>query len=128
MRVDVRSTAPPDVEQRDVLLVFDYQTPARFHYVHISKHVDNVHNGIFVVDDADRKRIDQAHGPGRLTDQAWHHVRLERNVTTGTIRVFFDNDAAPILSANDRSLAGGRVGVGSFDDTAEFRNFSVTPE
>jgi hypothetical protein len=30
------------------------------------------------------------------------------------------------LTANDTSIRAGRVGLGSFDDTGEFRRFEVT--
>jgi hypothetical protein len=126
MEVDLRSTAPADLAVRDVQLIFGYQSPARFYYVHISAKTDAVHNGIFIVNDADRKRIDEPDSRAPLTDQEWHHLRLERNAATGRIEVFFDNAKTPFLSATDTTLASGRVGVGSFDETGEFRNLVVT--
>ncbi len=78
--VDLRSTAPVDLDVRDVLLIFGYQSPTRFYYVHLSKKTDAVHNGIFLVNDADRKRLDPPTSVGRLVDQEWHHVRLVRAV------------------------------------------------
>jgi hypothetical protein len=125
LEVDLRSTAPADLAVRDTLLIFGYQSPTEFYYVHLSAKTDAVHNGIFVVNNADRRRIDTPAQAARLTDQAWHRVRLERDVTTGRIDVFFDQDKTPILSAIDRTLVAGRVGVGSFDETAEFRAFEV---
>jgi hypothetical protein len=126
MDVDVRSTAPADLDVRDVLLIFGYQSPSRFYYVHLSRRTDDVHNGIFVVDDADRRRIDDGTGVPRLTDQTWHRVRLERDVATGRIRVYLDDGADPVLAATDRVILSGRVGVGSFDETGEFRSFEIS--
>jgi hypothetical protein len=127
MTADVRSTAPVDLLVRDVLLILDYQSPSRFYYVHIAGKADGVHSGIFLVNDADRKRIDTPGSTPHMTDQAWHHVRLERDATgAGTIRVFFDDLAEPILQATDTTLTSGRVGVGSFDETGEFRQVQVT--
>jgi hypothetical protein len=40
--------------------------------------------------------------------------------------VFVDGGAAPIMVATDTTLAWGRAGVGSFDDTAEFRHIVVS--
>jgi hypothetical protein len=125
MRLELRSTAPADLAVRDVQLIVGYQSPSQFYYVHLSAKTDAVHNGIFLVNNADRKRIDEPTSTARLTDQAWHRVRLERNVTTGTIAVYFDDLPAPILTATDRTLTSGRVGVGSFDETGEFRNFDI---
>lgn len=127
LQVEVRSTAPTDLAVRDVLLIFGYQSPSRFYYVHLSARTDAVHNGIFLVDHADRRRIDDGKAPARLTDQAWHRVRLVRQTATGSIQVFFGDETTPTLSAVDRTLLSGRVGVGSFDETGEFRGFHVRP-
>jgi hypothetical protein len=123
--VEMRSTAPVDLAVRDVLLIFGYQSPQQFYYVHLAAKTDAVHNGIFVVDKADRRRLDEPTSTARLTDQAWHRFRLERRAPTGSIAVFFDDGTAPVLSATDRTLPIGRVGVGSFDETGEFRSFEV---
>jgi hypothetical protein len=125
-RLELKSTAPVDLAVRDVQLIVGYQSPSQFYYVHLSAKTDAVHNGIFLVNNADRVRIDQPTSKAHLTDQDWHRVRLERNIATGRIDVFFDDHAAPILSAVDKTLTWGRVGVGSFDETGEFRNIEVT--
>ncbi len=126
LTAEVRSTAPVDLAVRDVQLIVGYQSPAQFYYVHLGAKTDPVHNGIFLVNNADRRRIDEPTSRPRLVDQAWHRVRLERNVTTGAILVFVDDDKAPALSATDKTLTSGRVGVGSFDETGEFRAIQVT--
>ena len=125
MRLELRSTAPADLAVRDVQLIVGYQSPTQFYYVHLSAKTDAVHNGIFIVNNADRKRLDEPTSKAQLLDQAWHRVRLERNATTGTIAVFFDDLPTPILTATDKTHSWGRVGVGSFDETGEFRNFEV---
>ncbi|HEV8366645.1 MAG TPA: hypothetical protein VGQ39_01720 [Pyrinomonadaceae bacterium] len=84
-----------------------------------------MHHGIFLVADADRRRIDAGKGIPRMKDQAWHRVKMVRNGTRGNIEVFFDGSKSAVLSAMDTTIKAGRVGVGSFDDTAEFRNIEV---
>ena len=128
LEVELRSTAAlPDVTpRRDVLLVIGYQSPTRFYYVHISAVRDDVHNGIFLVNDADRRRIDSRSDGAPLRDQAWHRARVVRRPSTGRIEVFVDDRREPIMVGTDKTLAWGRAGVGSFDDTAEFRNVVVT--
>lgn len=123
--VEIRSTAPADLLVRDILLIFGYRSPAEFYYVHLSAKTDAVHNGIFLVNNSDRRRIDSGKGVARLLDQDWHRVRLERRSGAGTIEVFFDGDRSPVLTAVDRTLASGRVGVGSFDEIGEFRSFQL---
>ncbi len=56
---------------------------------------------------------------------ALNRVRVERETTSGAIRVFFDGDSTPMLTAVDRTFTSGRVGVGSFDETGEFKNLQV---
>jgi hypothetical protein len=125
LELDVRSLAPVNVPRRDVDLVLGYESRTSFYYVHLSAVTDDVHNGIFIVSNSDRRRIDSGKGVPHMKDQAWHRVKATRDGATGLIEVFFDNSSTPILSAVDSTIAAGRVGVGSFDDVAEFRNIKV---
>ncbi|HEY8551511.1 MAG TPA: hypothetical protein VIL35_16250 [Vicinamibacterales bacterium] len=126
IEVELQSSAPVDVKYRDLLLVAGYQSPTRFYYVHLSAVRDDVHNGIFLVDNADRRRIDERSETLALTDREWHRARLVRTVETGKLEVFLDDEKTPIMVATDRTLTTGRMGVGSFDDTGAFRNVVVT--
>ena len=45
-----------DLDVRDVQLILGYQSPTQFYYVHLSAKTDAVHNGIFLVNNADRRR------------------------------------------------------------------------
>ena len=124
--LELKSTAPVDLAVRDVQLVIDYQSPSQFYYIHLSAKTDAVHNGIFIVNNADRKRLDEPTSRARILDQNWHRVRLERNASTGSIAVFIDDDRTPALSVVDKTLRSGRVGFGSFDETGEFRALQIT--
>jgi len=126
IRTGMRSTAPPTTLNRDLEVIFGYQSPSRFYYVHLAGITDAAHNGIFLVADADRRRIDDGTAPPQLRDVAWHDVRVERDGDSGLIEVYVDGAATPALRAVDTTLPEGRVGVGSFDDTGEFRGISVT--
>ncbi|MBW3554543.1 MAG: hypothetical protein KY466_13595 [Gemmatimonadetes bacterium] len=125
VRAEVQSTAPVGVSQRDLQVVVGYQSATRFYYVHLAGVTDAVHNGIFLVADADRRRIDSGTGLPQLTDEAWHDVRVEWDGNAGTIEVYVDGSAGPVLEARDATLKQGRVGFGSFDDTGEFREIRV---
>jgi hypothetical protein len=126
VEVELRSTAPPGLDVRDLDLVVGYESQSRFYYVHLAGRTDAVHNGIFLVADADRRRIDARTGVPQLKDQNWHRVRLERDPSTGSIEVYVDGSVAPVLKASDTTIQAGRVGFGSFDETGEFRAISVT--
>ena len=86
---------------------------------------DNVHNGIFVVDGADRRRIDDEsrspgpHGPRLASGPTGPH-RVDRP-PRGVRRRRDDAD-------HDRhrpAIPSGRLGVGSFDDAGAFRGIRV---
>ena len=126
VQVEMRSTAPEEVKNRDLEIIFGYESPSRFYYVHLAGITDPNHNGIFLVDNKDRRRIDDGTTPPQLKDREWHRVRLERDGATGRIDIFVDGSTQPVLRATDRTIASGRVGLGSFDDTGEFRALSVT--
>jgi hypothetical protein len=125
IEAEILSTAAPDVARRDLDFVVGYESPARFYYVHLSATSDDVHNGIFLVNNADRKRIDTVTGKPLLTDFSWRKVRVERDGRSGHIAVFIDGSRTPALQAKDRTIVRGRVGLGSFDDTGEFRKIAV---
>jgi len=128
MRLRVRADAPVERKGRDVLLFFGYQSPTRFYYVHLSNETTAAHNGIFLVKDADRKRLDEPKGEPKLMDADWHEVTLVRDADKGTIEVFFGGEKTPFLSAKDKELKKGQVGVGSFDDPASFRDILIEGE
>jgi hypothetical protein len=125
LQAEVRSTAPVDTAFRDLDLVFGYVSPSRFYYVHLAGITNDVHNGIFLVADANRRRIDAGTAPPQMKDQAWHRVRLERLSATGRIAVYVDGSKRAVMTAVDTTLRVGKVGFGSFDDTGEFRNILI---
>ncbi|WP_229072533.1 sorbosone dehydrogenase family protein [Actinoplanes sp. DH11] len=130
---DVRLDTPVDVSNRDVVIIFGYQSPTQFYYAHLSQ--DNTilpHNGIFKVNNADRERIDyQWNGRSRganpaITDTDWHDVKVRHLPDTGEIAVYVDGNKDPIMTAGDTTFASGRVGFGSFDNIGRARDFKVT--
>lgn len=126
---EVRLDERVSVNNRDVIIVWNYQGPKRFYYAHFSQ--DNTiypHNGIFVVDNADRRRIDdQWNGsvgaPPAVTDAEWHDVRVQYDADTGEIAAYVDGASEPLMTATDTTFSGGRVGFGSFDNYGRARHF-----
>ncbi len=56
----------------------------------------------------------------RLTDKDWHSFKVTYDAETGEMKAFLDDMDTPILTASDKTLTHGFVGVGSFDDTGYF--------
>lgn len=117
--VQVQSTIK-DYDHRDVCLFFGYQDPAHLYYVHLGKKADDHANQIFIVNSEPRKKISTTSTPGTPWTDGWHHVRVVRKVDAGTIEVYFDDMQKPAMTATDKTFSWGQVGIGTFDDTANF--------
>ena len=109
---------------RDCCVFFGWQDPANFYYVHLGARPDPASGQIMIVDDAPRRPLtdNQRKVPW---DDAWHTVRVERDVESGAIRAFFDDEL--MMEATDTTFGAGRVGIGSFDDLNRFDDFRVEP-
>lgn len=114
-----------DYPHRDAVLVFGYQDPAHFYYVHFGKQTDDHANQIFIVNDAPRVKISTKTTPGTPWTDDWHRVKVVRKVDVGTIEVYFDDMKTPAMTAQDKTFTWGQVGVGSFDDTANWDDVKV---
>jgi hypothetical protein len=122
LNVDVRRSGG------SMIIVFDYVDSLHFYYVHLSENPGtqiSVHNGIFIVDGKPRYRIAGLEAKPALPDKAWHHVRIVRNVQTGSIRIFMDKEKQPKFSVTDHTFTCGQVGLGSFDETGDFSKFKL---
>jgi hypothetical protein len=105
---------------RDICLFFGRQDDEHFYYAHLAEQADAHAHSIFVVDGADRKSIASKRSDGIEWGGDWHRVRVERDASSGAIRVYFDDLATPVMEASDKRFIGGGVGIGSFDNTALF--------
>ncbi|HEX4131283.1 MAG TPA: hypothetical protein VHZ24_14680 [Pirellulales bacterium] len=110
----------PDYNHRDMCLVFGYQDPAHFYYVHLGKKTDDHANQIFIVNNAPRVKISTKTTPGTNWDDQWHQVRIVRKTESGSIDVYFDDLDKPVMHALDKTFLWGQVGVGSFDDIGDW--------
>lgn len=130
----VRIDTPVETRDRDVIILLGYQSDTEFYYVHLS--TDNTiypHNGIFVVNNADRRRIDdqwdehssKGAAPA-ITDGEWHRLQVVRCVDSGKIAVYIDESSTPLMTATDVTFRSGRMGFGSFDNTGRLRDLAVT--
>jgi hypothetical protein len=118
----------PDYGHRDSVIVFGYQDPAHFYYVHLATKADDHANQIFIVNGADRKKISLTTTPGTQWDDHWHTLRVVRQVKEGTIEIYFDDLKKPVMTAQDKTFTWGRVGIGSFDDTSDWDDIELRGE
>jgi hypothetical protein len=114
--------------RRDLCVFFHFQDPTHFCYVHFSASSDEAHNIIGIVNGADRVKIN-LEPPGksvfRLTDKSWHTFKVTCDAPTGRVAAYLDDMDEPVLTAVDRTLRHGLVGVGSFDDAGFFDDLKL---
>lgn len=114
--------------QRSLILVYAYRDPAHFNYAHLSTDTGGqqpVHNGIFHVYGGERVRISNPAGPASFPEiNRWYHVQFVQDGRSVHIKV--DGKDVPTLQAMDYSLTSGKVGLGSFDETADFKNVKIS--
>lgn len=112
---------------RDLCLFFGMKDASNFYYVHLATKADDHANNIFLVNDEPRVKIAEKTSAG--TDWAaqgsWHKLRIERSVSSGSIKVYFDNFETPVMEATDQHFDYGTIGFGSFDDTGLFDNIRI---
>ena len=126
----VRVEADMRPHARSLIMVFAYRDPAHFDYAHLSIDTggkEPVHNGIFHVYGGERVRISTPAGPAAFAQTGrWYHTILRFDGHSGRITVEVDGKQKPALQAVDLSLGEGQIGLGSFDETGEFRNVKIT--
>lgn len=112
---------------RDMCLFYCMKDPANFYYTHIASVADPHAHNIFLVNDEPRVAIAQKTTEGADWGKtgSWHTVRIERNIESGTIKVFFDDMNTPIMETEDTHFDYGHIGFGSFDDTGKVDNIKI---
>ncbi|MEQ1843536.1 MAG: hypothetical protein ABL994_24270, partial [Verrucomicrobiales bacterium] len=112
---------------RDMCVIFGYQDPTHFYYVHLGEHPDPNSSQIFLVKDAPRIKITTSPDNGiPWKDDTWHDVKVVRKVDTGVIEIYFDDLQHPLKTASDAAFAWGMVGLGSFDDLGQWDDVRIT--
>ena len=110
---------------RDCCVFFNWQDPEHFYYVHLGAKPDPASGQIMLVDVAPRRPLTKN---TKLVpwDDKWHTVKLVRDVSQGTIEIYFDDLETPLMRAVDKTFTSGRVGIGSFDDRNDFTDVTIS--
>ncbi len=124
LELSVQSTRA-EYGHRDACFFFGHQDPDHFYYVHIATKTDDHANQVFIVNGAPRTKISKTSTAGTKWSEGWHNVKIVRKVEPGTIEVYFDDMEKPIMTAVDKTFTHGRIGFGTFDDTANFDDVKV---
>lgn len=119
----------PDPAMSSMVLVFGYQDETHFYYAHLSEDSSGkapMHNGLFIVEGAPRRRIGTAEAAAILPDTNWHRIRIVREVISGRIALYVDDAPQPVLEAIDHRFQWGQIGLGSFDEVGNFDDVTIT--
>lgn len=120
-------TLAPEIKGADIAVFFGYQDADHFYYAHICNDVNPVHQVIMKVEGskAVRNTIHLEEKPvAALTDQ-WQKIRITRSAE-GRVEVFVDDMEKPTLTAEDTEWLSGRIGIGSFNDAAQFDKIKLS--
>lgn len=113
---------------RDMCVFFNGIDPSHFYYVHLAPAPpsDNNANKIMIVNGEPRRNICTKTNPGlEWKNDKYHHIRVVRDTTSGSIKVYFDDMENTVLEAKDATFKAGRIGFGNFDDTGCIDNISI---
>lgn len=109
---------------RDMCIIFGFQDPSHFYYSHIASKMDDNAHQIMLVNSAPRAKISSFTTQGvEWGDKIWHKVRVERNIESGSIKVYYDGTL--IEEATDKTFGYGYIGFGSFDDSGKIDNVKI---
>lgn len=118
-----------DAGNNDLCIAFARQDDTRFYYAHLGEKADAIHHQIHLVNHADRRPITATRTEGSPWQPGrWHRLKVIHDTVTGKIAVYFDDMDKPVLTAQDKTLDHGWIGLGSFDDLGKFRNLEIRGE
>jgi PKD repeat protein len=117
-----RTAEPSSNAWRDYLVIFGFQDSENYYYAFFNASVDSETNGIIKREDGDVTKI-SPYVPGTIVDDSYHDIEITREDNSITVKM--DGDTK--FTATDSTFGAGRIGLGSFNDSAYFDDVNVTP-
>jgi hypothetical protein len=124
MDVKVRQSGR-EYGHRDTCFFFGRQDASHFYYVHIATVADPHAHSVFLVNGEPRVSVCDDRTDGVQWKNNYHDIRIKRDSKSGTIEVYFDDMKTPIMKTVDKTFTKGAIGIGSFDDTANFDSVKI---
>jgi hypothetical protein len=118
----------PHASQRssEICFFLGLKDSTRYYFVLLSTNNTDGRQGIYLVKNSVCTKLPERITTGRaLLPDTWQKIRLERNITRRTIRVFAGEITEPVLEIQNYELVMGRIGFGSLNSAASFDNLSV---
>lgn len=124
----VQNTNPSGGDHRDLCVFWGRQSPSEFYYVHFGAKPDPHACQVFIVNNDKRTMITRDQASGTPWTDGWHTIRVRRDVSDGTVKVYFDDMTKPQMTAQDTTFGAGEIGIGTFDDSGNFDDIVVRGE
>ena len=119
LSAEVKSNESAGNANVDYALVFGFQDGENYYYMLFYRTMSNAQ--LFLVDEGVRQEIATV-TESLLIDDEYHDVEVQR--TGDAIEVRFDNTV--VLQIVDSTFLAGKVGLGSYNDSAYFDNIRIT--
>jgi hypothetical protein len=124
LEVDVKPGARQSPS--DICFFLGLKDSTRYYYILLSTSASDAMQGIYLVKNSVCTKLPERISTARaLIPDAWQRIRVERNITRRTIRVFAGEMSEPVLEIQNYELVMGRIGFGSLHSDAAFDNLSV---
>jgi hypothetical protein len=124
LEVDVNPNAVQS--SSEICLFLGLKDSTRYYFVLLSTSPANDRQGIYLVKNSVFTKLPERISSARaLIPNTWQKIRVERNITRRTIRVYSGDMSAPLLEIQNYELVMGRIGFGSLNSAAAFDNLSV---
>jgi len=116
----------PNHSFSEICFFLGLKDSSRYYFILLSTSPANDKQGIYLVKNSVRTKLQERISTSRaLIPNAWQKIRIERNITRRTIRVFAGEMNEPILEIQNYELVMGRLGFGSLNSAVAFDNLSI---
>ena len=118
----------PEASQHssEICFFLGLKDSTRYYFILLSTGNADDRQGIYLVKNSVCTKLPERISTARaLLPDTWQKIRVERNITRRTIRVFAGEMTAPVLEIQNYELVMGRIGFGSLNSAASFDNLSV---
>jgi hypothetical protein len=110
----------------DICFFLGLKDSTRYYFILLSTSPGNDMQGIYLVKNSVPTKLPERISTSRaLMPNAWQKIRVERNITRRTVRVYAGEMSEPMLEIQNYELVMGRIGFGSLNSDAAFDNLSV---
>jgi len=119
LTVEAKSNESAGNTNADYALVFGFVDNQNYFYMLFNRTLSNTQ--LFKVDGGVRELIGTATA-GSIVDDAYHEIEVRRTGNSIEVR----SDGGLVLAAEDSTFPSGKLGLGSFNDSAYFDDIRIT--